>query len=310
MEENIKIDKSKRSFIILTRRCINNCLFCTEKSKAHWPEPTTKEVKEILMRDCKLFPCVDFSGGEPTLRKDICELIEYAKKLGYYVRLFTNGRLFSNSEFTKRVAMAGLDAVLIPLHGHTAEIHDRVTQKSGSFKQTILGIKNLASYNIEIQLKTISNKINYKILPNVASFVVSLPYVCSFGMDMLVISKIALENKETILTKLSNMVPYIERAVDISINAGKKTSIWSMPLCLVKQNYWKYIPNNRVIKEIHIGLDNKNNISTMGYQGQVLAPICENCLLKERCSGTWPPYFRIYGDGELKPIIGPPHSCF
>jgi len=315
MEENIKIDKKegsrgRRSFIVITRKCINDCLFCTERPRANWPDPTTKELKEILAKDCKSFSYIVFTGGEPTLHKDICELIEYAKRLGYRVTLFTNGRLFSNPELTKKIAKTGLDAVLIPLHGYPAEIHDRITQRPGSFKQTISGLKNLALYNIEIQVKIIPNKINYKILPNLASFIAPLPYVDFVAMDMLAVGGNALKNKEIISTKLSIMAPYMEEALDILIAAGKPIQVTSLPLCLVKPEYWKYISDSRTKEEIQVGLNKDKRGSSVTYTGQALAPACQNCFLKEKCPGTWPTYFRVYGDSELKPVIGPPHSCF
>jgi len=300
--------KGLRSFIVLTRECINDCLFCTEKPRIDWPDPTTEEVKEILTRDCKSFSHIVFSGGEPSLHRDICELIEHAKKLGYDVTLFSNGRLFSNPEFTEKIIKAGLDNILIPLHGYPLEIHDQITQRPGSFKQTILGINNLASHNsIRVSVKVIPNKINYKILPDLASFIVSLPHIHFIAMDMLCIAGNALKNKDIISTKLSNMMPYMEKALDIWIMAGKRINITSLPLCLINKKYWKYMSNSRIKKEVTVGF-NKSKESSINYTGQVLTPVCENCLLREKCPGTWPPYFKTYGDGELKPVIGPPHS--
>lgn len=293
----------QRSFVLITRKCINDCLFCTEKGKMQWEEPTIKELKEILASDCKSFPSIVFTGGEPSLRKDIFELIKYAKSLGYSVRLFTNGRLFSNPRFSEKIAKAGLDAVLIPVHSHLAKTHDQITQRPGSFEQTILGIKNLTSNNIKVQVKIIPNKINYKTLPNLASFLASLPYVNVVAMDMLTISGNALKNKNIISIKLSNMVPYIEKALDILTRAGKEIYVGSLPLCLIKSKYWKYIQNDRLSKEINVGTD-KDKMCVIRYAGEAITSICQSCLLKDKCPGTWPSYFRVYGYSELKPVVG------
>jgi MoaA/NifB/PqqE/SkfB family radical SAM enzyme len=290
----------QRSFIVVTRRCINNCLFCTETEKKQWAEPTLEELKNLLNSDCRSFRSIVFSGGEPTLRKEIFELIGYAKNLGYSVELFSNGRLFANNEFAERAARVGLDAVLIPLHGPTAASHDQITQKSGSFEQTIAGMKNLDLHGVEVRIKIIPNKINYHHLSELASLAVSLPgnFVC---MDMLVISGGALNHLDVISIKLSEMAPYIEKAIDVLAASGKRFEIASLPLCLISEQYRPYLSNNRTDEEINIGTD-KERASLITTPGQILAPICRNCLLKNKCPGTWAPYFKIYGDNELKPI--------
>jgi pyruvate-formate lyase-activating enzyme len=299
--------EKKRAFIILTRKCINDCLFCSEKLRMDWPVPSNKEVKEILDKDCKSFSYIVFSGGEPGLREDICELIKYAKDLGYYVTLFSNGRLFSNLEFAKRVAAAGLDSILIPLHGYPAEIHDAITQQPGSFEQTVSGIKNLVSFKVKVIVKIIPNKINYKNLDQLASFVSSLSasgYTNTVAFDMLSLVGSALKNKDIISTKLSNMAPYIEKAIDVL--AGSKNNLGihinSLPLCLIDRKYWKYIQNSRLKEEIKIGLDEKK-MTVPSYTGQAIAPSCKGCIMQEKCPGTWPTYFEVYGDKELKPIV-------
>jgi pyruvate-formate lyase-activating enzyme len=299
--------EKKRAFIVLTRKCINDCLFCSEKLRMGWPVPSNKEVKEILDKDCKSFSHIVFSGGEPGLREDICELIEYAKDLGYSVTLFSNGRLFSNLEFAKRVATAGLESILIPLHGYPPEIHDAITQQPKSFEQTVSGIKNLASFNVKVIVKIIPNKINYKSLGQLAFFVSSLSasgYTNTVAFDMLSLVGSALKNKDIISTKLSNMAPYIEEAIDVLTDSNNNIGINvnSLPLCLIDRKYWKYIQNSRLKEEIKVGL-NEKKITVPSYTGQTITPSCKGCIMQEKCPGTWPTYFEVYGDKELKPIV-------
>jgi len=291
----------QRSFIVVTRKCVNDCLFCTEADRRHLPEPTMEELKKILAVDCRSFPSIVFSGGEPTLRKEIFELVEYAKDFGYHVKLFTNGRLFANPEIAEKMAKAGLDSVLVPVHGHNPAIHDKITQRPGSFEQTIAGMKNLASNNVEVQVKIIPNKVNYQHLAEWASFVASLPYHI-VGMDMLVVSGNALKNKDIVSIKLSIMAPYIEKAIDILAAAGKELYVGSLPLCLVQPKYRSYIKNDRIKTEINVGTGQKKE-AIITNPGEILMPVCQRCLIKDKCPGTWAAYFKAYGESELKPIV-------
>ncbi|RLG49557.1 MAG: hypothetical protein DRN90_01405, partial [Thermoproteota archaeon] len=86
------------SEIALTYRCQNRCVFCYASSPRATDELSTEQFKKIIW---KIFyearcPTLSFTGGEPTLREDLPELIEYAKSLGedkkrMRVNLITNG---------------------------------------------------------------------------------------------------------------------------------------------------------------------------------------------------------------------------
>ena len=68
---------------------------------------------------------LQLSGGEPTLRDDLPELVRYAKSAGCsYVQLNTNGiRLAREPDFTRRLAEAGLDIVFLQFDGVNEEIY-------------------------------------------------------------------------------------------------------------------------------------------------------------------------------------------
>jgi len=79
--------------IILGFNCNNNCFFCYEKSKRHLlPKNTEEIIKEIVVARGKGFDKISFIGGEPTLRQDLLDLINYAKNLEFsQIMITTNG---------------------------------------------------------------------------------------------------------------------------------------------------------------------------------------------------------------------------
>lgn len=80
-------------------------------------ELTTDEWKQILSAAWQAgIPHVAFTGGEPTLREDLVELIGYAQSLGQVTGLLTDGRRLSDSAYLDRLRMAGLDHILIALN--------------------------------------------------------------------------------------------------------------------------------------------------------------------------------------------------
>ena len=81
------------SCVIFCQGCNRHCAYC------HNPESISKTagtikwkgVKEFLTKRKNILDAVIFSGGEPTLQKDLLSKISYCKKLGYKIGLHTNG---------------------------------------------------------------------------------------------------------------------------------------------------------------------------------------------------------------------------
>ena len=127
--------------------CNNNCWFCSEMRNKGKPDKDTRTVKSELFNSRKNgFQRIVFTGGEPTIRPDIVELVSYAKSLGFEeIFIITNGRMLFYEELARRLAEAGLTHILFSLHGPNAAVHDCLTRSPGSFKQTVQGIKNMVN---------------------------------------------------------------------------------------------------------------------------------------------------------------------
>ena len=79
-------------------------------------ELTTKEWKQILAKIWKAgIPHSIFTGGEPTLRDDLPELISYAEELGQVTGILTNGLSLGDSTYLQQLLNAGLDHTMIIL---------------------------------------------------------------------------------------------------------------------------------------------------------------------------------------------------
>ena len=115
--------------IDLTNRCNLNCEFCFANARAcgYVYEPTFDEIVSMLemLRNEKPCPApaVQFSGGEPTMRDDLVELIKKARDMGFnQVQLATNGiKLARDPEYVKKLKKAGLSTVYLHFDGVTKE---------------------------------------------------------------------------------------------------------------------------------------------------------------------------------------------
>ena len=77
----------------LTFRCQNDCIHCYAGGPHQTPELTTEQWKQVIdkLSDVGVF-ILTFTGGEPTLRDDLPELLLYAQNKGMVTGLISNGR--------------------------------------------------------------------------------------------------------------------------------------------------------------------------------------------------------------------------
>ncbi len=120
------------AIIDITNRCNLTCPVCfaNAASAGYVYEPTKEQIFEMLenLRANKPVkpPALQFSGGEPTIRKDLTELIVKAKELGFHhVEVNTNGlRLANDPEFAQQLVDAGLSTIYLQFDGLTAEVYE------------------------------------------------------------------------------------------------------------------------------------------------------------------------------------------
>lgn len=160
----------------LTDKCNLRCRYCG-LWKRNSPEMTTKQIFNLIDESEKDTAFVYLSGGEPLLRKDIKEIIDYiAKKDGIFTVLFTNGTLIKE----KINDIKNIDLVNISLDG-PREIHDNIRGK-GSFDKAIEAIKLLKENKIPVSTETVISNVNIHHLKFITDFAKENKTFCSFSL--------------------------------------------------------------------------------------------------------------------------------
>lgn len=146
----------------VTQKCNLYCKHCYRESSPEEidNELTTEEGKKLLsdMKRANLGAIV-FSGGEPLLRPDIFELIEYASSLGIMPLMGSNGTLIT-SEVAKRLKLSGLKAIAISVDSLNKDIHDDFRGKEGALAEALIGIKNSIDAGLKVQVNITISKYN------------------------------------------------------------------------------------------------------------------------------------------------------
>lgn len=181
-----------RMDLALTYRCNDDCAHCYNARPRDYPEIDTQEWKSILDNLWDLgIPHIVFTGGEPTLRNDLPELIAYAEGLGQITGLNSNARRLSDPGFVQAIVDAGLDHVQITVESHDEAIHDRMVRKNGAWKQTIAGLQNVLAANLYVMTNTTMLQENYQTIPQTIDFLADLG-VPTIGLNALIYSGMGL----------------------------------------------------------------------------------------------------------------------
>jgi radical SAM protein with 4Fe4S-binding SPASM domain len=109
---------------------------------------------------------ITFSGGEPTLRKDLEELISYTSDQSLKPVLITNGALLDEKKIENLIA-AGLQGIQISLDGATAEVHDHFRGLPGLFDHLMEIIPEIVESPLELQVAYTITKANMHHVTNV-----------------------------------------------------------------------------------------------------------------------------------------------
>lgn len=133
--------------------CNQQCVHCyaAGQKNANEEELSTDDWKKIIDKCRKEgIPQLTFTGGEPTMRKDLFELIDYAK--WFVTRLNTNGILLTE-DYCSKLKEVSLDSMQITFYSSDAGIHNELVG-SEKYEYTVSGIKNALAAGISVSINT------------------------------------------------------------------------------------------------------------------------------------------------------------
>ena len=321
------------SEVAITYRCNLRCSFCyagcncTTNPAGDDREMTGGEIREVLRKiyDQGKVPSVSFTGGEPTLRHDLPELVRHAADLGMRVNLITNGNRV-DERLALILAEAGLDSAQVSLEGVTAEVHDRVTAVAGSFSKSLAAVEHFDRAGVLVHTNTTINRDNLHECVEMPSFVRDRLGRERFSMNLLVPTGSATLNTG-LAVPYSEIGPHLERVHAESRRIGVEFMWYSpVPMCM--------------FNSVAHGLGNKgcsacDGLLSVAANGDVLPcasydesvgnlleqdveavwesrratqhrekflahPECRECPEFEICHGACPLYWRELGFGELQ----------
>jgi His-Xaa-Ser system radical SAM maturase HxsC len=264
---------SRSNCLLLTERCNNYCLMCSQPPK----EADDSWIVDVVLQTIPLIGPntreLGFTGGEPTLLgDDLFRILRACKSWlpNTALHILSNGRLFADREFAQKYASIHHPDMMvgIPLYSDLSTIHDYVVQADGAYDDTIRGILNLKELRQKVEIRVVLHRQTYARLPQLAEFITRnlmfVDHVALMGLEMMGFTK---ANLVDLWIDPYDYQEELRAAVQTLAAYRMNVSIYNHQLCVLDRTLWKYAR-----KSIS---DWKN----------VYMPECGDCLKKVECGG-------------------------
>ncbi|MCC6645550.1 MAG: radical SAM protein [Polyangiaceae bacterium] len=288
--------------------CNNLCTFCVQGDKRERITPRALEEMVDILRESRARTSeVVFTGGEPTVHKDLLRAVAAAKALGYRViQLQTNGRRLCHEPYLEAAVRAGVNQISPSLHGSTPEIHDAVTRAPGAWQQTKRGIEASRRHGLQVITNSVVTRQNLHDLPALARLLVSLD-VQQIQFAFVHPEGTALREFEHVVPRFTEARPLLHEALDVVRAAGITAFAEAVPYCFMRghelQVVERVIPDTRVVdKPITIADYTAYRLD----EGKAKGPACARCSFDAVCEGPWREYPDGYGWDEFEPRADDP----
>lgn len=280
---------SRHNFLLMTERCNNYCLMCSQPPKQVDDSWIVKEILHVLPLIDRSTPEIGFTGGEPTLLgDDFIRVLQACKSWlpDTAVHILSNGRSFADFRFSEKYAAIDHPDMMvgIPLYSDISNLHDYVVQADGAFDETIRGILNLKRLQQKVEIRVVLHKQTYERLPQLAEFIARnllfVDQVVLMGLEMTGFTK---ANLDDLWIDPYDYRDQLRDAVQHLTAHRMNVSIYNHQLCLLYPELWPYA---------------RRSISD--WKNEYM-PECEGCSKRNECGGFFSSAKLRYSD-HIRPF--------
>jgi MoaA/NifB/PqqE/SkfB family radical SAM enzyme len=230
MLEREKVANKPKHWVRAVTACNSKCLFCLDADTPRNVFLPEDEVKDELRRGIEVLGAekVIISGGEASLHPKFSEFIRYAKDdLGYdRVQTVTNGVRYADRGFYRQCMDAGLGEITFSLHGHTAELHDWLTQTPGAFKKLmkamVRALRDPAGPIVNVDV--VINKQNVGVIDKIVELAASVG-VTEFDLLHVIPQANAYDNRELMFYDVRDHLERLQKV--FKLNRHPRFVIWT-----------------------------------------------------------------------------------
>lgn len=288
----------KRQWVRLTRACNNHCLFCLDSGAQTGRVVPLEEVQRKIREGReKGATRLILSGGEPTIHPDYLDLIRYGVETGYtWVQTVTNGRMFRYRRFAETAAANGLREATFSMHGHTADLYDRLVDRQGAFVEALAGLRRLQDLGLIISVDIVLNGINLPYLREIMEFYIDLGVMEFDLLHMIPFGRGFDEYRGELFADDDLIGRELGRALELASTPG--LYIWTnrLPIQYLEGREELFQDPHKLYDEVLGEREAFRDLFDHGKDPVCLGDACAYCFLKPFCDAA-----RRYARGDWDP---------
>ncbi len=311
----------RRAEIGLGYTCNNRCCFCSEyyhrtsdiAEEARQQITTAAIKKKMIELRRKGVDHLTFLGGEPTIRKDFIELVDFARRCRFRtIFVTTNGRRFSDRTFMQEAFEAGLSRVNLSIHGPNAAVHDAATGSPGAFEDLAAALQNLQEAGHDFWATSVIHSHNADKLPELMRFLIDQHASRIHWAFVRPVGR-AYEHFDEIVPTYRAIAPGLHDALTMAKRENRRVTVANVPLChlgefaaMADELYWNRQPIRRHVEKfvaLH-GEKRESGYAVTGGHYKLKAASCATCRFFLVCDGVPGEYVEHRGFSEQKPVLG------
>lgn len=306
--------------INIWKACNNKCRFCMSSDQQLWDikfYDFDKLKEKIVWHINNGFRSIWFLWWDVSIYPHIVELISFCRSVWFeQIHAITNGMLFSNYEFAKKVVYAGLTRVNISIHSHISQVEDYLTQVPNGLQKKFEAIKNFqilhasGLLNSPVSINMVLNQKNYTTIVESVLFFSKKLWINDIRINFIWLDESIEKNWDDLKVSYTEFFPYLKKLIYVSLKENIRLTFDAIPPCIFyeidKKNYKMIISRFLGEEYDHINeIDWTNWDKQFSWQEQKKDTLktqfrqCTLCEYSKTCQWVWKEYAKIYWDKEF-----------
>jgi len=280
--------KRVSEWVVLAYDCNDNCVSCPVPV-SNKQNPDFESIKKEINDVADYYDRIGFNGGEPTLRKDLLKILQYANKKGFKdINLLTNVQMFYYEEYAKQISKIKNLEISTTFYGPNSLVHDAITRTPGSFEHKMKGAKNLLKYKVPLRIRIVLHKMNYRYFRDICKFIAdnfTSEEIRDVSIMNAKITNEARKNKNIVVEKTYKIAEQLLEPFRLLQQRGFQAKLYHFPHCVLPEELWPYSAGiTTTLTELKF------------------PDFCEECKKRNDCTGIWVCYYGLESNEGFKPI--------
>lgn len=289
--------------VIVGYDCNLACDYCTITTEMRERSLDARQsVRELRRGAADGYDAVSFTGGEPTLRRELLALVREAKRLGYEdIKVQSNGLLLGEPRNLERLIAAGVSRVHVSIHTHEEAAYEKLVRRAGTFAMMEAAVKGLVAAPVVFNADLILKADTIPKLPDAIDWL-GAKGVASAQLWYVSLTDANAGNIESMPPMTSALAQVFEAFRRAELHGMALHSL-HIPRCLLGEFADRARdPGNADVRVVTPEATFELRDSAITPQRQV--PACEGCEHQGYCPGLRPDYLEVYGDAEVAAARG------